>query len=490
MIFLWLLMICFFPFSTVSPQEKSDWRSSSIDDFVDWFIDNDGELNDINIVPSEIAGYGVIASKDLMKGDVIFRVPFPIILNVDEMVNQMRGTSMGEVPPPNLIAIFISHEYSKGEESFYNEYLHSLPREFKTPLYHPLSVLELWQGSPFKGLIQQRIQDAQWTYTRLSAEFRQMVTFADYLWGLSIFYSRILDVEVPKDNKMDQWYTRSCLIPGVDFMNSGPGMINVQCGTNENGTYFECETLEIVFEGDELFVSYLQLTENTLDNGRLYADYGFTVGGAGLNFATVIIEMPPLPEKKQEIMTRLHDNGLKINPNSSVFEICGRGDAVDENMFMNLLIYGRLLSIEEHLLETPFETLEPILVRNFTIEIDDESLIKLEKQVFEHILEIINKQLDSYGTTIIEDIEILKNVSKAITDKSTDCASLSLDDLPESWCDMEAIQAILGIRIGEKQILNFLKHFFSSVIPDMQKPKKKKEKIKKKRKRRTVKREL
>merc|ERR1711971_551641 len=86
----------------------------------------------------------------------------------------------------------------------------------------------------------------------------------------------------------------------------------------------------------------------------------------------------------------------------------------------------------------------------------------LETQVFKYILRLLDRQTDSYNTTLQEDELILT--------QSIDCASMYRDGMiPQDWCDVNAIRSMLGIRIGEKRVLNGLMYWFSTNYPEYNK---------------------
>ncbi|KAI8977011.1 hypothetical protein BDF20DRAFT_872393 [Mycotypha africana] len=108
--------------------------------FLDWLINNGASISDsiaFKDYSSENAGRGVVATKDIKDGDVLFSIPRSLLLSqlttslkeVDGLLDDLNGL-LGWTP----LIISLMYEMKK-DDSFWKPYLDVLPQAFSTPMF-------------------------------------------------------------------------------------------------------------------------------------------------------------------------------------------------------------------------------------------------------------------------------------------------------------------------------------------------------------------
>ena len=208
-------------------------------------------------------------------------------------------------------AVYLAHLRSTrgvaaGDNAAWDPYIQLLPDSFPTsPLFFDDAQLALLQRSQLRSFVSRRLSRANATWSGLSAAVREVVSYPDFLWGLSVLWSRVHGVRV-KDSE-GKWHKASAFVPVADLLNSasgprsssssgsGTGGIsgegetpNCDCHTNDASTHFECYVTRLVRRGEELLVPYgapssssssgsTSASPSGLGNGQLLLDYGFAI---------------------------------------------------------------------------------------------------------------------------------------------------------------------------------------------------------------------
>jgi hypothetical protein len=101
------------------------------------------------------------------------------------------------------------------------------------------------------------------------------VKYDDFLWGLSLLWSRNFGVAIrdPEGN----WQKAPCFVPFADMLNTGyQSDLNSDCHTNDASTHFECAVTRDIASGVELLGPYSS-SRGEYSNGQLLMDYGFVL---------------------------------------------------------------------------------------------------------------------------------------------------------------------------------------------------------------------
>ena len=146
------------------------------------------------------------------------------------------------------------------------------------PLFYSQHLVDEIKNTTLEEIQATRRNVAYSSYAAFAPEVKAKVSKADFMWGLSIAWSRSFSVaKKVTDSKGDSkgqssWQSVAALIPLVDFLNTGePKEINVRCRTNKEGS-FQCSTLRAIHQGEEFLVSY-----GARSNAQLLHDYGFVM---------------------------------------------------------------------------------------------------------------------------------------------------------------------------------------------------------------------
>lgn len=123
---------------------------------VKWVKCNGGVAEYVTINKFENMGYGLQATKNLSKGEVICSMPKTLMMTV-ENVKQSSLKQLYNSDPilKNMdnvaLALFLVLEYLKGTNSFWHPYIATLPGYHNTILYFTLDELKELECSPTFG---------------------------------------------------------------------------------------------------------------------------------------------------------------------------------------------------------------------------------------------------------------------------------------------------------------------------------------------------
>ena len=121
--------------------------------FLDWLASGGAEFSRLRVTTTARGGRGVVATAAFAPGDVLLRVPEPLLLTVDKAMRRpdvaealQRARSSGVNTNDGNLALAL---YLAGEEDcFWSPYRQALGGVDHLPLFWPASDLELLAGSP------------------------------------------------------------------------------------------------------------------------------------------------------------------------------------------------------------------------------------------------------------------------------------------------------------------------------------------------------
>ncbi|GMH35914.1 hypothetical protein BSKO_03782 [Bryopsis sp. KO-2023] len=254
--------------------------------FISWCKENGVVWNGIEGKLIGDGERGIVATTDLAADTVILKVPGRLLLTnrSAERDSRLKATLEGkDLDRDGRLAIHLLHELSKGVESFWNEYLNLLPREYHTLMHFSDGEIDALQFSHGRELALEAVEinRKKWLKCRhvvkeldLHPKYRSRMA---WLWAASTIASRTMFL--PFDEA-------GALTPFGDFLNYEPppaplppiGTIPSSGDSNLSGSgqyiadrdEYHLATLRSYNAGDQVFMCYGCYT-----NLQLLEHYGF-----------------------------------------------------------------------------------------------------------------------------------------------------------------------------------------------------------------------
>ena len=230
-------------------------------------------------------GRGLVASRPLRANSTIFSIPYSILLTADYVRNDAQlGSQLEEMSTLDSFATWLAiHRHSNSTR--FAPHLRTLPRFVPLPLFYAPALAEEYKGTFLEDVATDRRKSAYSVWAQMPAQLKAKTSKVDYLWALSILWSR--SCAVAMKNSEGQWRHVAALAPLVDFMNTGNHTeLNVRCTFAKTGRHFACKAGRHIAEGEELLVSY-----GPRSNAALVHDYGFALPTNNPN-DFVVIDLP------------------------------------------------------------------------------------------------------------------------------------------------------------------------------------------------------
>ena len=429
--------------------------------FQHWLTSNGAQLYNVRIASNVSHPHhrGMFSTAALTKHSIFLRVPFVLLLNVEHALDsRVLDMDWGQVldafPDDIILALHIAYQRHH-PSSYHYPYLQYLPSQQSHPLLWSQGQIAELQSSEFRNFLQSRIQRAQKFHDSLPPQVNQAIAFADLLWGLSVLSSRAFGVQV-LDRLNNEWVKASCLVPGADMMNSGIAtMLNSDCYTNSDSTYFECRVERDVGPNEELLLPY-STHSTTLPNVQLLYEYGFVFKNNSNDLISLLLREPsatqtdsehqPGGDRVHQIQSKLLQSLQRNRKGSNRFTIT-RPTELNETSplsleslqpyllpFRDALSWLRVLNLVDSDVKpdtTPESTLSRLMKNKYLS-------IRNELQSVDELLSALYNRLNEYSkfSTIEQDLQVLKN----------QCQPQSLFTFDDPLC------CAIQIRISEKQI--------------------------------------
>jgi len=419
-LFVLILLLQFICLSWQQTQDQIE-QGKSLSELVAWFPKANIKIYKIQV--SNIPGFGnsVKAMETIEKGELFMSVPFSSMIlptnPLDEIMQRVKLIPLIGSNPTHITAIQLLYEKNK-KDSFWKFYIATLPKEFSTTLYFTEEELNVLEGSKLKGYTQQRARALQRNYERiievLEDKFpqyfnRELYSFEEFKWAVSAIWSRAFNFKLDGTGG---------LVPMADMFNSidgqsGETLLKVETRLTENELqYFALETIPA---GEQIFTPYGK--HKRLSNAQLLLDYGFVVIGnkneMGV-FDNPISESDAYYDQKVKFLQA----GNLWRPQYNVYK-----DDISEVLAPFRI--SNIIPSEFSMVDRAFE--------GKGNRISDRN----EKATVRQLISVVNRMLSLYPTTIEKDVEILKTLSLAPSNRN--------------------LRAAIIVRKGEKEILQEFK---------------------------------
>ncbi|KAF3331404.1 ribulose-1,5 bisphosphate carboxylase/oxygenase large subunit N-methyltransferase [Carex littledalei] len=243
-------------------------------DLQKWLSDSGLPPQKMGIERVEVGERGLVALKNIRKGEKLLFVPPPLIITADsewtlpEVGKVMKQNSVPDWP---LLATHLISEASLYNASRWKNYISALPRQPYSLLYWTRSELDAFLvASPIRDRAIQRITDVTGTYNDMRDRIfskhpdlfpEEIYNMETFMWSFGILFSRL--VRLPS---MDE---KVALVPWADMLNHNSEV--------ETFLDFDKSSEAIVFTtdrpyqpGEQVFISY-----GKKSNGELLLSYGF-----------------------------------------------------------------------------------------------------------------------------------------------------------------------------------------------------------------------
>ena len=449
----------------------------AISNFLDYFHSTpNSNLSHAEIdVDTSKGGLGLKATSALPAGFRIVSIPFTLLLSIEHVFSDdWAQQHLDPLSDTDAMAIYLAHIRKTGT-SKWDPYIQLLPSSFPSfPIFWSESQLNELTGSSVKSFVERRLRRAKETYdTLLDEDVKAELSMNDFLWGLSVLFSRSHSISV-RSPSSGRWVKVACQVPMADLFNTATRTKideqdgnNVDCQTNDASTHFECFTTRPVTAGEELFVPYGGVGKAGMGNGQLLLDYGFVHEYNPFDLVAVNITPPQSVNMSGSNET---DSNSSVVSDSDIFrlqsellsaELGGQYDPSSrshsfflplpssntitlppsESFDSRLLTAGRIWHIDRSTIES-IQSIDEIKRR---IQHKESISISHDLTVLRWICGQLQANLRAFPTSLNEDQQIL--------------SSLQLDDetiesLDHDHANHVQIQkAALTLRMAEKKII-------------------------------------
>ena len=228
--------------------------------FLDWLKAGGAEFSRLRVTTTARGGRGVVATAAFAPGDVLLRVPEPLLLTVDkaarrpdvaEALRRARSDGVSTNDGNLALALYLAGE----EDCFWAPYRQALGGVDHLPLFWPASDLELLAGSPLAADVAARKDDVAATTSALGLDESFAVAKAHVL-------SRAFEFDRGK---------RRAMVPFADLLNTNRHQ-DRHVDFEFEGDAFVMRAIRSGIAGDEVTDSY-----GPKSNARYLLNYGFAL---------------------------------------------------------------------------------------------------------------------------------------------------------------------------------------------------------------------
>ncbi|CAN6210687.1 unnamed protein product [Urochloa humidicola] len=375
-------------------------------------------------------GLGLVAARDLPRGEVVAEVPKKLWMDADAVAASDIGRACGGgggLRPWVAVSLLLLREVARGADSPWAPYLAILPRQTDSTIFWSEEELLEIQGTQLlsttvgvKEYVQSEFESVEAEIINVNKDlFPDTITFDDFLWAFGILRSRVFP-ELRGD--------KLALIPFADLVNHSPAI------TSEGSTWeikgkglfgreamFSLRTPVDVKSGEQIYVQY----DLDKSNAELALDYGFIESNPSRDSYTVTLEISESDPFYGDKLDIAELNGLG---ETAYFDI-----VLDEPLPSQMLTYLRLLCIggtDAFLMEALFRN---SVWGHLELPVSPDN----EESMCQVMRNACKSALDAYHTTIQEDEELLQT-----------------ENLPSR------LKIAIGVRAGEKKVLQQIDDIF------------------------------
>ena len=228
--------------------------------FLDWLKAGGAEFSRLRVTNTARGGRGVVATAAFAPGDVLLRVPEPLLLTVDkaerrpdvaDALQRARSSGLSTNDGNLALALYLAGE----EDCFWAPYRQALGGVAHLPLFWPASDLELLAGSPLVADVAARKDDVAATTSTLGLDEGFAVAEAHVL-------SRAFEFDRGK---------RRAMVPFADLLNTNRHQ-DRHVDFEFEGDAFVMRAIRSGVVGDEVTDSY-----GPKSNARYLLNYGFAL---------------------------------------------------------------------------------------------------------------------------------------------------------------------------------------------------------------------
>ena len=218
-------------------------------------------------------GRGLQTTRAVDVNTTLFSIPYSLLITTDVVrEDKAIGKLVEHLATIDAFAVWLAANRHSNKTKF-TAYLRTLPPFVPLPLFYAPTLLKEYEGTALESVAADRRATAYRVLSQFTPEIRAVAPKADYLWALSVLWSRSCAVAMKNPESMGGWRQVASLAPLVDMMNTGNASeVNVRCSAGKSGSAFKCRATRALAEGEELLVSY-----GPRSNAALVHDYGFAL---------------------------------------------------------------------------------------------------------------------------------------------------------------------------------------------------------------------
>uniref|UniRef100_A0A804QA95 SET domain-containing protein n=1 Tax=Zea mays TaxID=4577 RepID=A0A804QA95_MAIZE len=269
---------------------------SAMEDFRRWLASH-GAGDGGKAIPAAVPeGLGLVAARDLPRGEVVAEVPKKLWMDADAVAASDIGRACGGgggLRPWVAVALLLLSEVARGADSPWAPYLAILPRQTDSTIFWSEEELLEIQGTQLlsttvgvKEYVQSEFDSVQAEIISTNKDlFPGSITFDDFLWAFGMLRSRVFP-ELRGD--------KLALIPFADLVNHSPNITSEGSSWEIKGKglfgrelMFSLRTPVNVKSGQQIYIQY----DLDKSNAELALDYGFVESNPSRDSFTVTLEI-------------------------------------------------------------------------------------------------------------------------------------------------------------------------------------------------------
>ncbi|KAF3796637.1 Ribulose-1 bisphosphate carboxylase/oxygenase large subunit N-methyltransferase [Nymphaea thermarum] len=239
-----------------------------------WLTDSGLPPQKMAIDRVDIGDRGLVALKNVRKGEKLLFVPPPLVITADsEWTSQEAGEVLRKfnVPDWPLLATYLISEANLGTSSKWHPYISALPRQPYSLLYWTRTELDTYlEASQIRERAIERITDVSGTYNDLKIRVfskyphlfpEKVFNMETFRWSFGILFSRLV--------RLPSMEGKVALVPWADMLNHNSEVETfLDYDKSSKGVVF---TTDRSYQpGEQVFISY-----GKKSNGELLLSYGF-----------------------------------------------------------------------------------------------------------------------------------------------------------------------------------------------------------------------
>ncbi|GJN34030.1 hypothetical protein PR202_gb22663 [Eleusine coracana subsp. coracana] len=379
-------------------------------------------------------GLGLVAARDLPRGEVVAEVPKKLWMDADAVAASDigRACASGDLRPWVAVALLLLREAARGADSPWAPYLAILPRQTDSTIFWSEEELLEIQGTQLlsttmgvKDYVQSEFDSVEAEIINANKDlFPDTVTYDDFLWAFGVLRSRVFP-ELRGD--------KLALIPFADLVNHSPNVTSDgSCweikgkGLFGREAMFSLRTPVDVKSGEQIYIQY----DLDKSNAELALDYGFIESNPYRDSYTITLEISESDPFYGDKLDIAELNGLG---ETAYFDV-----VLNEPLPPQMIPYLRLLCIggtDAFILEALFRN---SVWGHLELPLSPDN----EESICQVIRDACKSALAAYHTTIeelheIQDEELVKR-----------------EKLPSR------LKVAIGVRVGEKKVLQQIDDIF------------------------------